>query len=136
MQADEYTRERGDTVMASQSDLDLALRLVKQLRCSQSQGSLVSQAIDCNPIIEALGYYDLADFLRGTYTTTPENVECRTCHGKGSLGGNFGPTAWRRCPDCTPENVECPTCGGTRSVEKAKAERRKREADRTIRGGA
>lgn len=50
--------------MATRNTLDLAARLCKQLDTNQSQGSLASQAEDCAPIVEALGYYDLADHLR------------------------------------------------------------------------
>lgn len=50
--------------MATQSDLHLARKLLMQLDTYQSQGSLVSQAHDCAPVVESLGYYDLADFLR------------------------------------------------------------------------
>jgi len=63
---------------------------------------------------------------------TPENVECRTCHGKPwfkkvwwdyhhpdrliTLPDAQFDVVPSRCPDCTPENVECPdcdTCGGS-----------------------
>ena len=50
--------------MASQGNLALAVRLLRALESYQSQGSLTSQAADCAPVVEALGYYDLADHLR------------------------------------------------------------------------
>lgn len=50
--------------MASHSKLELAVKLLRQLGAHQSQGSLASQAGDCAPVVEALGYYDLADYLR------------------------------------------------------------------------
>lgn len=60
--------------MAAMSDLELAERLVAQLNAHQSQGSLSSQANDCWPIVQALGYYDLADHLK-RMASKPENVE-------------------------------------------------------------
>ena len=51
--------------MAPRGTLNLATRLLRELQAGQSQGSLTSQANDCAPIVEALGYYDLADHLRG-----------------------------------------------------------------------
>lgn len=50
--------------MAADGTLALAVKLLRALGASQSQGSLVSQARDCAPVVEALGYYDLADHLR------------------------------------------------------------------------
>lgn len=50
--------------MAEPGDLITARRLVQALDLPQSQASLASQMKDCIPIIESLGYYDLADFLR------------------------------------------------------------------------
>lgn len=50
--------------MASRGDLDRAVRIIRALGPGQSQASLVSQALDCAPVVEALGYYDLADHLR------------------------------------------------------------------------
>lgn len=60
--------------MAALSDLELAERLVTQLNAHQSQGSLASQANDCWPIVQALGYYDLADHLK----RMAESVETST----------------------------------------------------------
>jgi hypothetical protein len=56
--------------MAAQSDLKMAVKLLRVLNAPQSQGSLMSQAEDCAPVVEALGYYDLADFLRRHVGTT------------------------------------------------------------------
>ena len=53
--------------MATKSDLDLARKLVLALDVYQSQGSLFSQVTDCIPIVEALGYYDLVDYLRDQF---------------------------------------------------------------------
>jgi hypothetical protein len=50
--------------MASDSTLKLARRLILALGAHQSQGALASQAKDCAPIVEALGYYDLGNYLR------------------------------------------------------------------------
>ena len=50
--------------MASVDKLNHAVELMRTLHANQSQGSLVSQASDCAPVVEALGYYDLADYLR------------------------------------------------------------------------
>lgn len=50
--------------MASTGNLRLAVSLLRCLNTAQSQGSLASQASDCAPVVEALGYYDLADYLR------------------------------------------------------------------------
>lgn len=50
--------------MASKGTLDMAARILCQLGAAQSQGSLVSQAHDCADVVQALGYYDLADHLR------------------------------------------------------------------------
>lgn len=50
--------------MATTGTLHLAARLVAQLDAPQSQGSITSQARDCWPIVQALGYYDLADHLK------------------------------------------------------------------------
>jgi len=50
--------------MATSNKLELAVKLLRQLDTGQSQGSLVSQAHDCAAVVEALGYYDLADYLR------------------------------------------------------------------------
>lgn len=50
--------------MAALSTIELARKLLELLEAPQSQGSLESQAEDCYPIVEALGYYDLADHLR------------------------------------------------------------------------
>ena len=50
--------------MASHGSLDVARRLLLALDCAQSQAGLNGQASDCAPIVEALGYYDLADHLR------------------------------------------------------------------------
>lgn len=49
--------------MASSGDLVLARKLLQALNVHQSQGSLVSQARDAIPLLEAMGYYDLADHL-------------------------------------------------------------------------
>lgn len=50
--------------MASTGTLDQARKLLVTLEARQAQGSLASQALDCAPIVDALGYYDLADHLR------------------------------------------------------------------------
>lgn len=50
--------------MAASSTLAHAVRLMQTLDAYQSQGSLASQARDCAPVVAALGYYDLADYLR------------------------------------------------------------------------
>ena len=59
--------------MASTDKLHLAARLLCQLEAPQSQGSLASQANDCWPIVQALGYYDLADHLKRMIA--PDNVD-------------------------------------------------------------
>lgn len=53
--------------MTTTGNLQIARKLLLALEAGQSQGSLTSQAIDCIPIIEALGYYDLADFLNNQF---------------------------------------------------------------------
>lgn len=50
--------------MTASGTLQTARRILLALDAGQSQGSLASQAADCAPIVEALGYYDLADHLR------------------------------------------------------------------------
>lgn len=50
--------------MADSGTLALANRLLQALNARRSQGSLASQAEDCAPLAETLGYYDLADYLR------------------------------------------------------------------------
>lgn len=50
--------------MASSGELVLARKLLQALSVRQSQGSLESQARDSIPLLEAMGYYDLADHLR------------------------------------------------------------------------
>ena len=50
--------------MAAHSTLAVARRLLLALEANQSQGSLATQAKDCAPVVEALGYYDLADYLK------------------------------------------------------------------------
>lgn len=50
--------------MATTGDLERAVKILRALEAGQSQGSLLSQASDCAPVVEALGYYDLADHLR------------------------------------------------------------------------
>ncbi len=49
--------------MASLGNLNLAVALLRQLDTRQTQASLSSQASDCAAVVEALGYYDLADYL-------------------------------------------------------------------------
>jgi len=50
--------------MASAGTLKTARGILLALEAGQSQGSIASQAADCIPIVEALGYYDLADHLK------------------------------------------------------------------------
>lgn len=50
--------------MAAHGTLELARKLLLALDAGQSQAALTGQAADCAPIVEALGYYDLADHLR------------------------------------------------------------------------
>jgi hypothetical protein len=64
--------------MASVSTIELASRLLCQLGAPQSQGSLTSQAHDCAPLVQALGYYDLADFL--AQFSDPGDVKARALH--------------------------------------------------------
>lgn len=49
--------------MANDMHLKTARKILLALEAYQSQASLASQARDCAPIVEALGYYDLADYL-------------------------------------------------------------------------
>lgn len=56
--------------MASTDTLLLARKLLAALNAYQSQGSLTSQARDVWPLLEALGYYDIADYLKDTFPTT------------------------------------------------------------------
>jgi hypothetical protein len=43
---------------------DQAVAVVKALGIPQSQDSLWAQTIEALPVVEAMGLYDLADFLR------------------------------------------------------------------------
>jgi len=96
--------------MASIDKLALAVRLLRALQVmGQSQGSLTSQARDCAPVVEALGYYDLADHLRQvadpTYLDRPLGDVCPHFNGAafycrldaGHRGGHEG--YWAN-PDC------------------------------------
>lgn len=52
--------------MATSDELILARKLLQTIGVPQSQDSLSDQAKDCVPLLEAIGYYDLADHLRET----------------------------------------------------------------------
>jgi hypothetical protein len=55
--------------MATEEQLRTARRLMQALEPRQCQDALVAQAQDCWPIVEALGYYDLADHLKAMRQT-------------------------------------------------------------------
>lgn len=55
--------------MATQVLLESVAAVIETLNPTRSRGSLASQAEDCAPIVEALGYVDLAAFLRSYYAT-------------------------------------------------------------------
>ena len=54
---------------------------------------------------------------RGTGEANKKQVTCRTCQGKGKVGGASGFMAFgRACPDCLGRGTKsppCPDCGGT-----------------------
>lgn len=80
--------------MASNGLLTTARRVLLALEAGQSQGSIFSQAEDCAPIVEALGYYDLADHLRRL-----DSGRCPTCDDAGIIDTSHSGD-WSDSEDC------------------------------------